>query len=63
MVTFWLTLNALLFAAVTGYAIFVFYQAVVRRYLYLRLGRPFDFRARHGEPKANSGRKCSGRRS
>ncbi|MGG1613793.1 (Fe-S)-binding protein [Paenibacillus phoenicis] len=48
MVTFWLTLNALLFAAVTGYAIFVFYQAVVRRYLYLRLGRPFDFRARHG---------------
>lgn len=46
MVTFWLTLNALLFAAVTGYAVFLFYQAVFRRFLYLRLGRPIDFRAR-----------------
>ncbi|MGP0583929.1 (Fe-S)-binding protein [Paenibacillus timonensis] len=46
MVTFWLTLNALLFAAVTGYAVFLFYQAVFRRFLYLRLGRVIDFRAR-----------------
>ncbi|MGG6312698.1 (Fe-S)-binding protein [Paenibacillus macerans] len=44
MVWLWLTLNALLFAAVTGYAVYLFYQAVFRRYLYLRLGRPVDFR-------------------
>ncbi|MCK8488404.1 (Fe-S)-binding protein [Paenibacillus sp. MBLB2552] len=48
MITFWLTLNALLFAAVTGYAVYLFYQAVFRRFLYLRLGRPIDFRARRG---------------
>lgn len=36
----WQTLNFVLFIAVTGYGLYLFYQAVYRRYLYLRLGRP-----------------------
>lgn len=41
----WLWLNAVLFAAVTGYAIYLFYKAVFHRYLYMKLGKPTDFRA------------------
>ncbi|MFD1178609.1 (Fe-S)-binding protein [Paenibacillus puldeungensis] len=41
----WLWLNAVLFAAVAGYAIYLFYKAVFHRYLYMKLGKPTDFRA------------------
>lgn len=35
-----------LFLLVTGYAIFLFCKAVYHRYLYMKLGRPVEFRAR-----------------
>ncbi|OAB43578.1 (Fe-S)-binding protein [Paenibacillus antarcticus] len=42
----WKTANFLLFLAVTGYGIYLFYKAVYHRYLYLKLGGPADFRQR-----------------
>lgn len=40
----WQFVNALLFIAVAGYGILQFGKAVYRRYSYLRLGQPFDFK-------------------
>jgi len=40
----WQLANLLLFLAITGYAFYLFYQAVYHRYLYVRLGRPTEFR-------------------
>jgi len=45
----WRIVNLLLFLAVTGYAFYLFGLAVYRRYSYLRLGQPYDFRRRHRE--------------
>jgi len=42
----WQMLLWTMFLLVTGYAIYLFYKAVYHRYLYLRLGRPVEFRAR-----------------
>jgi len=42
----WQTSNFLLFLAVTGYGIYLFYKAVYHRYLYLKLGGSADFRQR-----------------
>jgi len=42
----WQTANFLLFLAVTGYGIYLFYKAVYHRYLYLKLGGSADFRQR-----------------
>ena len=42
----WRIVNWLLFLAVAGYAAYLFYLAVYRRYSYLKLGRPYDFRQR-----------------
>lgn len=42
----WQTLNFVLFIAVTGYGVYLFYQAVYRRFLYLRLGRPVEMNLR-----------------
>lgn len=42
----WLWLQLILFLAVTGMGIYLFYRAVYHRYLYVRLGRPVDFNAR-----------------
>ncbi|MDB4865935.1 MAG: hypothetical protein JWR03_268 [Cohnella sp.] len=36
--------NLLLFLAVGGYGIYLFYKAVYHRYLYLKLGQPADFK-------------------
>lgn len=49
----WLWLNAVLFAAVTGYAIYLFYKAVFHRYLYMKLGKPTDFRALRSEKQGD----------
>lgn len=40
----WQVVNLLLFLAATGYALYLFYQSVYRRYLYLKLGQPADFK-------------------
>ncbi|RUS47778.1 (Fe-S)-binding protein [Cohnella sp. AR92] len=40
----WQLANLLLFLAATGYALYLFYRAVYHRYLYVRLGRPAEFR-------------------
>lgn len=42
----WQTVNLLLFLAVTGYGVFLFYKAVYHRYLYMKLGQPADFKRR-----------------
>ncbi|WP_123043765.1 (Fe-S)-binding protein [Cohnella candidum] len=42
----WQTVNLLLFLAVTGYGLFLFYKTVYHRYLYLKLGQPADFKRR-----------------
>lgn len=42
----WRIVNLLLFLAVTGYALYLFYQTLYRRYLYLKLGQPADFKRR-----------------
>ena len=47
----WPIVNFLLFLAATGYGIHLFVQAVYRRYTYLKLGQPADFRLR-GERRA-----------
>ncbi|WP_372813428.1 (Fe-S)-binding protein [Paenibacillus sp.] len=46
----WQIVNALLFVAVTGYGVLLFGKAVYRRYLYMKLGQPADFR-RQGREK------------
>ncbi|WP_186325825.1 (Fe-S)-binding protein [Paenibacillus sp. Y412MC10] len=40
----WPIVNLLLFLAVTGYGIYLFCQAVYHRLLYVKLGKPVDFR-------------------
>lgn len=40
----WTIIQYVLFMGVTGYAIYLFYKAVYHRYLYVKLGRPFDFK-------------------
>lgn len=40
----WQIVNLLLFLAVTGYGIYLFYKAVYHRWLYVKLGKPSDFR-------------------
>jgi Fe-S oxidoreductase len=42
----WQIVNLLLFLAVTGYGLYLFYKAVYHRYLYLKLGQPADFKQR-----------------
>ncbi|GAB6989975.1 (Fe-S)-binding protein [Paenibacillus pini] len=42
----WQIVNLLFFLAVTGYGIYLFYEAVYHRYLYVKLGKPTDFRKR-----------------
>ncbi|GIP20725.1 (Fe-S)-binding protein [Paenibacillus sp. J22TS3] len=41
----WQIVNLLLFLAVTGYGVYLFYKAVYHRWLYVKLGKPSDFRA------------------
>lgn len=45
-VNVWQMLRLIMFLLVTGYAFYLFYKAVYHRYLYLRLGRSVEFRAR-----------------
>lgn len=49
----WSWIHYLLFVLVVGYALFLFYQAVYHRYLYIKLGqppvRPFDWKMRVSE--------------
>jgi Fe-S oxidoreductase len=49
----WSWIHYLLFVLVVGYALFLFYQAVYHRYLYMKLGqppfRPFNWRMRVAE--------------
>ncbi|MNS35974.1 succinate dehydrogenase/fumarate reductase iron-sulfur subunit [compost metagenome] len=40
----WQIVNLLLFLAVTGYGVYLFYKAVYHRWLYVKLGKPSDFR-------------------
>ncbi|WP_194230803.1 heterodisulfide reductase-related iron-sulfur binding cluster [Paenibacillus donghaensis] len=40
----WQIINLLLFLAAVGYGIYLFYKAVYHRVLYVRLGKPADFR-------------------
>ncbi|MGN7356934.1 heterodisulfide reductase-related iron-sulfur binding cluster [Paenibacillus sp. SAF-054] len=40
----WQMVNLLLFIAVAGYGIYLFYKAVYHRILYVKLGKPADFR-------------------
>ncbi|MFU1793092.1 heterodisulfide reductase-related iron-sulfur binding cluster [Paenibacillus azoreducens] len=40
----WQIINLLLFLAAAGYGIYLFYKAVYHRILYVRLGKPADFR-------------------
>lgn len=40
----WQVVNFVLFLAVTGYGFYLFYRAVYHRYLYVRLGKPSDFK-------------------
>ncbi|WP_255570677.1 heterodisulfide reductase-related iron-sulfur binding cluster [Cohnella sp. CFH 77786] len=42
----WQTANLLLFLAVTGYALYLFWKTLYHRYLYLKLGQPADFKRR-----------------
>lgn len=42
----WQITNFMLFLAVTGYGLYLFYKAVYHRYLYLQLGKPADFKQR-----------------
>ncbi|WP_426447982.1 (Fe-S)-binding protein [Paenibacillus sp. S-38] len=39
----------ILFLGITGYALYLFYQAVYHRYLYVRLGQPVSFREQNRE--------------
>ncbi|EXX89507.1 hypothetical protein BG53_13045 [Paenibacillus darwinianus] len=54
----WTWLHALLFLAVTGYALSLFYRAVYHRYLYMKLGqpadKPFDWKMRTRELAAQA---------
>ncbi|MGF7035046.1 Fe-S oxidoreductase [Paenibacillus mucilaginosus] len=38
-----------LFLGITGYALYLFYQAVYHRYLYVKLGQPFSFHEQNRE--------------
>ncbi|MNK34660.1 succinate dehydrogenase/fumarate reductase iron-sulfur subunit [compost metagenome] len=40
----WQIVNLLLFLAVTGYGVYMFYKAVYHRWLYVKFGKPSDFR-------------------
>lgn len=42
----WQITNFMLFLAVIGYGLYLFYKAVYHRYLYLKLGQPADFKQR-----------------
>jgi len=42
----WPLIHLLLFLGVTGVGIYLFWRVVYHRYLYVRSGRPFDFRSR-----------------
>ncbi|GIO88732.1 hypothetical protein J25TS5_56640 [Paenibacillus faecis] len=42
----WPLIQFMLFLGVTGVAIYLFWRVVYHRYLYVRSGRPFDFRSR-----------------
>ncbi|WP_276356746.1 heterodisulfide reductase-related iron-sulfur binding cluster [Cohnella caldifontis] len=42
----WRIANLLLFLAAGGYALYLFYQTVYRRWLYIKLGKPAEFKGR-----------------